>query len=500
MSGSPAPDGSRSITILHLNDVYDICPRDTEPVGGAARMAARLRSFGSGALVLFSGDAFHPSLLSTGKQMVEVLNACNVKAACVGNHDFDGSVETFEELAAECNFPWLMANVIDLATGKPLGGARPTMLLQWGGIKLGLVGLVEQEWLTTLAAVDPSSVRYTDFVQEGRRLAAQLRAEGAEVVIALTHMRLPNDLRLAENVPGIDLVLGGHDHDYFLVHSQASRAELFSCLAMLPYAKHGTPVVKSGTDFREFTEIQLTVGPAEPAPAGAAGAAGAAAGDGGGAAAAYEQPCSPPATPRSLMVTAWQLPGRVADSVATLPDSMARLALRSHARCSKWARLAGIPALAGCNLSADAGDNGGGDSCGSPAAETPHCLQSPRGGGENATPEGHSAALVYEEAAAASLATSLIATRLAGSGSLDGAGDVGGSSKSAGSGSSGGGGSGAAPQLQLTFHCLRHVITAELPEDPEVVEIVQRYEKLMGERMDVVVGHSATDLDGRFST
>ncbi len=131
-----------------------------------------------------------------------------------------------------------MANVIDLATGKPLGGARPTMLLQWGGIKLGLVGksvgcwlvlqccaamplhctvgigyytakcsarsgwprwqrstrplcaanpctralqhgvyagLVEQEWLTTLAAVDPSSVRYTDFVQEGRRLAAQLR-------------------------------------------------------------------------------------------------------------------------------------------------------------------------------------------------------------------------------------------------------------------------------------------------------------------------------------
>ncbi len=43
MSGSPAPDGSRSITILHLNDVYDICPRDTEPVGGAARMVGGAR-------------------------------------------------------------------------------------------------------------------------------------------------------------------------------------------------------------------------------------------------------------------------------------------------------------------------------------------------------------------------------------------------------------------------------------------------------------------------
>ncbi len=191
------------------------------------------------------------------------------------------------------------------------------------------------------------------------------------------------------------------------------------------------------------------------------------------------------------MVTAWQLPGRVADSVATLPDSMARLALRSHARCSKWARLAGIPALAGCNLSADTGNNGGGasgDSCGSPVAETPHCLQSPRGGGENATPEGHNAALVYEEAAAASLATSLIATRLAGSGSLDGS--VGSGSSS----SSSSGGSGDAQPVELTFHCLRHVITAELPEDPEVVEIVKVSSGLVIVSSKLVICRAAVQL------
>lgn len=217
--------------------------------------------------------------------------------------------------------------------------------------------------------------------------------------------------------------------------------------------------MKSGTDFREFTEIELTVGPAEVSPAGAEAAGTARTAD--AAAAADAQPCSPPATPRSLMLTAWQLPGRVADSVASLPDSMARLALRSHERCSKWAKLAGIPALAGCALAA--GENGGsgdrdGSSSGSPVAETPHCLQSPRGGGKTATPEGRSAALVYEEAAAASLATSLIGTRLAGAGSID---------------SSSSGSDGSASPLLLTFHCLRHVITSELPEDPEVAEIVQ---------------------------
>lgn len=240
---------------------------------------------------------------------------------------------------------------------------------------------------------------------------------------------------------------------------------------------YGTPVVKSGTDFREFTEIELTVGPAELAPAApdaagaAAGAAGAAAA--GAAGAAERQPGSPPTAPRSLLVSARQLPGRVADSVAGLPDQMARLALRSHQRCSKWAKLAGIPALAGCNLSAGEKSSGQGSPCGSPAADTPHCLHSPSGGGPNATPEGKSAALVYEEAATASLATSLVATRPAGGGgSAAGPSGAAGSSSGGADGSGGAEGSSSSAPL-LTFHCLRHIIDSELPEDPEVAEIVE---------------------------
>lgn len=100
--------GSRTIKIAHINDVYDIAPRAADPVGGAARMvsafpslppaaavhaasmhpaavptssvaappkqATKIRGLGPDTLVLFSGDAFNPSLLSTitqGRQMVE---------------------------------------------------------------------------------------------------------------------------------------------------------------------------------------------------------------------------------------------------------------------------------------------------------------------------------------------------------------------------------------------------------------------------------------------
>lgn len=82
-------------------------------------------------------------------------------------------------------------------------------------LQIGLVGLVEEEWLATLATIDQEDVTYLDFVSEGRKLARQLREkEKVDYVIALTHMRTPNDCKLAVNVDEIDLILGGHDHDY----------------------------------------------------------------------------------------------------------------------------------------------------------------------------------------------------------------------------------------------------------------------------------------------
>ena len=72
--------------------------------------------------------------------MVEALNACGVHAACAGNHDFDFGVDNFSARAAGCRFPWLMANVLDAASGLPLGGASPTALLEWQGVKVGLIG------------------------------------------------------------------------------------------------------------------------------------------------------------------------------------------------------------------------------------------------------------------------------------------------------------------------------------------------------------------------
>lgn len=100
------------------------------------------------------------------------------------------------------------------ASGKPLGGLGATQLVEVSGVKVGIVGLVEKEWITTLATLDENDVDYIDFVIEGRRQALLLKEEGADLVIALTHMREANDRLLLQAVAGVDIVCGGHDHSY----------------------------------------------------------------------------------------------------------------------------------------------------------------------------------------------------------------------------------------------------------------------------------------------
>ncbi|KAB0805200.1 hypothetical protein PPYR_02170 [Photinus pyralis] len=236
---------AQNLVILHFNDVYNVEPRASpEPVGGAARFCTAIKSFQNlNPLILFSGDAFSPSMLSTftkGQQMVPVLNSIGVHCAVYGNHDFDHGLDVLSQWVAQTEFPWLMSNVLDNETGRPLGEGRITYVIHSAGRRIGLVGLVELEWLDTLPTINPEEVTFLDFVEAGQKLSTQLKQEGCDYVIALTHMRTPNDVKLAEECDDIDLILGGHDHVYEVK------------------VVNGKHIIKSGTDFRQFSKITIS--------------------------------------------------------------------------------------------------------------------------------------------------------------------------------------------------------------------------------------------------
>ncbi|KAL5272062.1 hypothetical protein ACHWQZ_G000314 [Mnemiopsis leidyi] len=240
-------DDTRVVKIIHFNDVYNIEAREQEPVGGASRFVQKISDIlaEEDMLVIFSGDAFNPSPMSTmfkGVQMVPVLNACNIAAAVYGNHDFDFGLDDLLELKNSCNFPWLMTNVIDKETGKPLGDGIEYITLQYKNVKIGVLGLVELGWMETLSTIEMSEIEYHDFVESADHYGCILKKEHqVDLVIALTHMRWNNDRRLAACSQHVDLILGGHDHNYGVEE-----------------VNHRT-IVKSGTDFRELSKVTVVI-------------------------------------------------------------------------------------------------------------------------------------------------------------------------------------------------------------------------------------------------
>ena len=205
------------LRILHFNDVYDIQPKTKTKTAGAYYFKAHLdRHRTPDSLVLFSGDAFSPSILSNifmGYQMVHCLNTFGVDVACFGNHEFDFDIDHTIKLSAKCNFPWLLGNLIDLRTEKPLGNGRENVILERDGLRIGVFGVAEEEWLSLLTEDYQGQLEYIDFVKYSRYQTKELRSVyKCNLVIALTHMRVPNDQILAREVPDLDFILGGHDH------------------------------------------------------------------------------------------------------------------------------------------------------------------------------------------------------------------------------------------------------------------------------------------------
>jgi len=198
------------------------------------------------------------STILHGKQMVPILNACGVDVACLGNHDLDFGVPQFLKLKSRCSFPWLCSNAKLKRSGKvtqpsvteealleglPLGKCDEYHMAVVGGVRVLYVGLVESEWLETLATISKESVDFVDSWAWAKDNIPRLRHQhNADLVVALAHQRMPQNYRLAEECGGtIDLILGGHDHHY--EHT----------------VKNGIHILNSGTDFRNYSVVDVTL-------------------------------------------------------------------------------------------------------------------------------------------------------------------------------------------------------------------------------------------------
>ena len=129
------------LNIIHFNDVYEIEPVSGGALGGAAQGSNHHREHANdNPLILFSGDALSPSIMSSifqGKQLIDVFNQLGLDYAVVGNHEMDFGLELAVERIGQSQFPWLSANVTDSVSGGPYAGSISSVLVDWNGVKVG---------------------------------------------------------------------------------------------------------------------------------------------------------------------------------------------------------------------------------------------------------------------------------------------------------------------------------------------------------------------------
>lgn len=234
---SPGASATREValTILQLNDIYEITPVSGGKEGGLARVATlrkELLAENPNTLTVLAGDLFSPSALGTakvggerlqGKQIVATMNQLGLDYATFGNHEFDVKESAFLDRLKESRFTWVSSNVFDKRRMR-FPGVLENRIVELPGpggatVRVGLFGL-------TIGSNPAGYATYGDVVETARAQVAALR-ERADILIALTHLSAADDVALAQAVPGIDLILGGHEHENMQLWRGAAYVPIF---------------------------------------------------------------------------------------------------------------------------------------------------------------------------------------------------------------------------------------------------------------------------------
>ena len=162
-----------------------------------------------------SGDVFQgtpESDLLGGKPSLDVVREAGYDLIELGNHDFDKGVDFVKSWLKSAEYPVLAGNVVEESTGKRLPGAKSYQEFDMGGMEMGLIGVVTPETKTSARAADVEGLKFLEPGPVVAQAKKELEEQGVEFIGVVSHLGLGDDKKLAEEVKGLDFILGGHTH------------------------------------------------------------------------------------------------------------------------------------------------------------------------------------------------------------------------------------------------------------------------------------------------
>ncbi|TGE22958.1 bifunctional metallophosphatase/5'-nucleotidase [Hymenobacter metallicola] len=219
------------LTILHTNDMHsriEPFPDNSAQwagMGGMARRASlieQIRKQEPNVLLLDSGDIWQGTPyfnFFSGELEYKLMTQMAYDASTLGNHDFDNGLEGLKKQLPNAGFPFLIANY-DFSQTILAGQFKPYKVFEKAGLRIGVFGIgIEMQGLISDRNI--GGTKYLDPVATSQSMVTQLRGpERCDMVICLSHLGYKyesakiDDHKLAAQVPGIDLILGGHTHTF----------------------------------------------------------------------------------------------------------------------------------------------------------------------------------------------------------------------------------------------------------------------------------------------
>ena len=267
-----------STTDLHTNLVnYDYYQdKETQNLGLAktALLIAKAKAENPNVVLVDNGDIIQGTPLGTYKAIVnpikdgeqhpmyKALDSLGFDAGTFGNHEFNYGLDFLNKVIATAGMPLVNANVLDAKTNQPLFKTHEIIektFVDADGkevsLKIGITGIVPPQILNWDKALLEGKVLVNDAVESLNTLVPQMRAEGADVVLVLSHSGIGDNVyeKGEENVgyqiagiPGVDAVVTGHSHAEFPSGDGSGFYEKYPGVDGVNGTINGTPVTMAG--------------------------------------------------------------------------------------------------------------------------------------------------------------------------------------------------------------------------------------------------------------
>ncbi|MBO0661684.1 5'-nucleotidase/apyrase family protein [Jiella sp. MQZ9-1] len=272
--GTQAAFADYTLTILHTNDIhsriepinkYDsTCDEKDRAAdncfGGTARLKTAIeaaRKAADNPILIDGGDEFQGSLFYSqykGKAASEMMNALGYEAMTVGNHEFDDGPKVLTHFVKSVHFPVVMANA-DVSKESELAAlVKPFTIIEKKGQKIGIIGLTPQD--NAELSSPGKTITFFDPAEAAKRAVKALSDAGVDKIILLSHSGYMVDQKLAAEVPGIDVIVGGHSHT-LLSNTDKKASGPYPTMVKGPDG-HDVPIVQAYAYGKYLGELTVT--------------------------------------------------------------------------------------------------------------------------------------------------------------------------------------------------------------------------------------------------